>query len=184
MKGIIFNLLEDVISTAHGAGAWFDLIDAAGVGGAYTSLGSYPDAELFALVETGAAALAMTPAQMLRWFGRSAMPMLAVRFPYLFANHASARSFVGSVNAIIHPEVRKLYTDAVCPHFHVTRPDGVHDDGGALILAYQSPRHLCRLAEGFVEGASDHFGETVVVEHLTCMLDGQQVCRIALRWPT
>jgi len=179
MKGIIFNLLEEVIGAAHGPAAWADLIDAAGVDGAYTSLGSYPDAELLRIVETSAAALGMTPAQVLRWFGRSAMPLLAVRFPHLFANHATARNFVGSVNAIIHPEVRKLYSDAICPHFHFT-----NRSDGALLIAYQSPRRLCPLVEGFVEGASDHFGEAVTIEHLTCMLDARPLCQIAVRWPT
>ncbi len=178
MKGIIFNLLEEAISASHGEIAWADLVDTAGVSGAYTSLGSYPDAELMTLVDTAAAVLGQTPGQVLRGFGRKAMPLLATRFPDLFAHHTGARSFVCSVNAIIHPEVRKLYSGAGCPHFHFTACDD-----GALIMAYQSPRHLCALAEGFVEGASDHFGETVIIKHLTCMHDDQPLCRIAVWWP-
>lgn len=178
MKGIIFNLLEDVMNHAHGHHAWPDLVEAAGVSGAYTSLGSYPDEHLLALTDTAAAVLGLSSADMLRWFGRSAMPLLATRFPQFFAAHRHARSFVCSVNAIIHPEVRKLYAGAGCPHFHFT-----DRDDGALIIAYQSPRRLCPLVEGFVAGASDHFGETVAMEHLTCMLHAQPLCRIAARWP-
>ncbi|WP_420383217.1 heme NO-binding domain-containing protein [Novosphingobium sp.] len=178
MKGIIFNLLEEVVTSAHGAIAWADLVDAADVGGAYTSLGSYPDAELLALVDTGAAALGLTAAQVLRWFGRSAMPLLSVRFAHLFAPHANARAFVSSVNAIIHPEVRVLYTGAACPHFHFTdRADGT------VMIGYQSPRRLSPLVEGFVEGASDHFGEIVMIEHVACMHSGAPLCRIVVRWP-
>ncbi|KUR73412.1 heme NO-binding domain-containing protein [Novosphingobium sp. FSW06-99] len=178
MKGIVFNLLEDVVTARHGPDAWPDLIDAAGVGGAYTSLGSYPDDDMVALVNTAAAVLVQSPADVLRWFGRSAMPLLATRFAHLFASHTHARSFVGSVNAIIHPEVRKLYSGAGCPHFHFS-----DREDGALIIGYHSPRRLCALAEGFVLGASDHYGETVAIDHLACMSQGQPLCRLAVRWP-
>ncbi len=177
MKGIIFNLLEEVVTGAHGEHAWADMIEVSGVSGVYTSLGSYPDAEVLALVDTAATLLGQSHADVLRGFGRSAMPLLAARYAHMFTPHRDARSFVGSVNTIIHPEVRKLYSGAACPHFHVTD----HEDG-ALIIGYQSPRHLCALAEGFVLGASDQFGESVTVDHLTCMMDGQPLCRLAVRW--
>ena len=58
MKGIVFNLLEDLVVRDHGEDAWDDLLEEAGSDGAYTSLGSYDDAELLALV--GAASTALT----------------------------------------------------------------------------------------------------------------------------
>ena len=54
MKGIIFNLLEDVVIHDHGQDTWDELLNATSLDGAYTSLGSYPDAHIQALV--GAAA--------------------------------------------------------------------------------------------------------------------------------
>lgn len=178
MKGIIFNLLEDAVTAEHGAEAWPDLVDAAGVGGVYTSLGSYPDSEVLALVETAAAVLGQSSADVLRWFGRRAIPLLAIRFPQLFAGYPHARSFVSSVNTIIHPEVRKLYSGAGCPHFHFN-----DRDDGALAIAYHSPRKLCMLAEGLILGATDHFGESVAIDHLACMADGHPLCRLTARWP-
>ena len=50
MKGIIFNLVEDVVRSHYGDDMWDDIIDAAGVDGSYTSLGTYPDADLLAVV--------------------------------------------------------------------------------------------------------------------------------------
>ncbi len=177
MKGVIFNLLEQAVVDAHGDDMWFDLLEEAGIDGAYTSLGSYPDSEMIALVETAARKLAVPPADVLRWFGRTAMPMLAERYQPFFAAHRSARSFVLSVNDIIHPEVRKLYSGAGCPHFHFS-----DDAEGRLIIGYQSPRRMCHLAHGFIEGAADHYGEQVTLDHLACMLDGSPVCRLAVRW--
>lgn len=177
MKGVIFNLLEDVVVRQHGMSAWDSLLEMAGLEGAYTSLGSYPDSEVIRLVDAASTALGLSPGEVLRWFGRSAIPLLYERYAVFFTPHRTAQSFVGSVNDIIHPEVRKLYAGSGCPRFHF------HDlEDGRTGVAYTSPRRMCRLAHGFIEGAADHFGDPVEIEHLSCMGDGQPVCRLALRW--
>lgn len=177
MKGVVFNLLEDAVVREHGLPAWDSLLAMAGLDGAYTSLGSYPDSDVTRLVDAASAALGVSTADVLCWFGRSAIPLLHERYEMFFTPHGSAQSFVASVNDIIHPEVRKLYAGAGCPHFHF------HDlDDGRMGVSYQSPRRMCRLAHGFIEGAADHFGDRVAIEHLSCMLDGSPVCRLALSW--
>jgi hypothetical protein len=178
MKGIVFNLLEDVVTRAHGADTWDALIDAAGVTGSYTSLGSYPDEEIVKLVMAVSKALATPPADVLRWFGREAMPLLAERYSVFFTPHTSARPFITSVNKIIHPEVRKVYPGADVPVFGFSdAPDG------SLLMSYQSARKLCALAEGFIEGAAIHYGESAKFEHTICMHKGDDKCviRIAFR---
>lgn len=177
MKGVIFNLLEDAVTREHGLATWHDLLDDADLHGTWSSLGSYPDAEIVALVDTAAQRLDTTPNAVLRWFGRAAIPLLAERYEAFFMPHSSARPFIMGINEVIHPEVRKLYAGAACPHFHFH-----HLDDGRLAIAYRSPRRLCHLAHGFIEGAAAHFAETVDIEHLSCMLDGEPVCRIALDW--
>lgn len=176
MKGIVFNLLEEVVTTRHGDAAWDALLDATSLSGDYTSLGSYPDAEIEKLIAAGAGALKMSPAEVLRWFGREAMPLLAHRYPAFFTEHHTTLPFVLSVNSIIHPEVRKLYAGAHCPHFRFQQmPDG------ALQMTYDSPRKLCALAHGFIEGAAGHFGETADVEHIACMHRGDDACVLSIR---
>lgn len=177
MKGVIFNLLEDAVIREHGILAWDSLLEMAGLDGCYTSLGSYPDKDVVRLVDAASTALSVPPNEVLRWFGASAMPLLHERYAMFFSPHSGAKSFVSSVNDIIHPEVRKLYAGAGCPHFHF------HDlEDGRMGVAYQSPRRMCWLAHGFIEGAALHFGDTVEIEHLSCMLDSHPVCRLALRW--
>jgi len=176
MKGIVFNLLEEVVVQQHGAAAWDGLLDATGFDGSYTSLGSYPDDEIEQLVLAGAKALGLQPAEVLRWFGQSALPLLAERYPGFFTNHTTTRPFILSLNSIIHPEVRKLYAGAHCPHFHFE--DG---PGGELLMGYDSPRKLCALAQGFIEGAAAHFGEAVSVEHLRCMHRNDPDCLLSIR---
>lgn len=176
MKGVIFNLLEEAVTHEHGAQVWEHLLQVSGASGTYSSLGSYPDAELNGLVLAAAKALDADAGDVLRWFGQRAIPLLAERYAPFFSPHATARTFVTSVNDIIHPEVRKLYAGAGCPQFHF------HDlEDGRLGVGYRSPRGMCRLAEGFIEGAAVHFGETAEVEHLGCMALGAPVCRLAVR---
>jgi len=171
MKGVVFNLLEEVVCEQHGEAAWDDLLDAAGASGTYTSLGSYPDSEMISLVMAASSALGQPPSEVLRWFGREAMPRLAGRYPVFFAPHSSARPFILTLNSIIHPEVRKLYSGAHCPHFDFDdAPDG------ALLIGYRSPRKLCTLAHGFIEGAAAHYHETAEIEHQRCMEHGHDRC--------
>ncbi len=159
MKGIVFNLLEDVVSEQFGTETWDFLLEKAKVDGVYSSLGNYPDEDMLALVSAAAHHLKISEGEVLRWFGEQAMPLLKKTYPELFEQFPSARAFILSVNTIIHPEVRKLYSGAHCPYFHFTElPDG------ALEMRYQSSRHLLDLAHGFILGAADIWHEKVSVE--------------------
>ncbi|MFP5489690.1 MAG: heme NO-binding domain-containing protein, partial [Acidimicrobiia bacterium] len=50
VKGLFFNLAQEVVEDRWGPDRWDDAVALAGVDGAYTWLGTYPDADLFALV--------------------------------------------------------------------------------------------------------------------------------------
>lgn len=171
MKGIVFNLLEEVISQEYGEDTWDRLLAAAGDDGVYTSLGSYPDHKIFALVDAAAVRLGEQPGAILRWFGRKSMPLLAERYPTFFAGLGGTRPFLLTLNDIIHPEVRKLYPGAYVPifDFDSSSPD-------MLVMGYRSSRKLCSLAHGFIEGAADHFGEEALVDQRQCMHRGDPQC--------
>lgn len=172
MKGVIFNLLERAVTDEYGADVWDDLIDDAGVGGAYSSLGNYDDAEIEALVAAAAAKTGRTRGEVLHWFGVRAMPLLRELYPSLFDPHATSQDFVLSVNEMIHPEVRKLYPDAVCPFFHTRR----HGED-AVTMTYESDRDMIDLAHGFMDGAAAVFGDRIAVEKPAGATD-----RLDVRW--
>jgi len=176
MKGIIFNLLEDVVSRSLGEASWDEILDEVGLDGVYTSLGSYPDGDFKALMAAVAARRGTSLDEALRWLGQAAMPLLAERYPNFFSAHNKTLPFVFSVNETIHPEVRKIHPGAYCPEFHFE-----HGKDGALLLAYQSDRRLCALAEGFIEGAAGHFGERATVDHLRCTSNGDPECLLSIR---
>lgn len=181
MKGIVFNLLEEVVSTQLGEDAWDEVLEAAAAEGAYTSLGNYPDEEFSRLIAAVSERTGRNCREALKWYGHRSMPYLAQRYPEFFSTHRSLRSFLLSLNDVIHAEVRKLYPGAEVPIFEFETPAGAaaHD---TLIIHYRSKRQLCQLAEGFIAGASDHYREQVVVTQPSCMLEGADVCQLVCRF--
>jgi Haem-NO-binding len=173
MKGVIFNLAEEVIVQSHGEDGWDALLDAAGLEGSYSSLGNYPDGELARLVKAASQLLQLTPQEVVRRLGEGALPLLAARYPGFFAGHASTRPFLLTLNDIIHAEVRKLYPGAEVPEFDFDDSDPAH-----LILGYRSARRLCALAEGFIVGAARYYGEEVSLDQQRCMHRGDDRCVI------
>lgn len=171
MKGIIFNVVEDAVTAAHGEEAWDALLEKAGVDGAYTALGNYPDSDLVDLIEAGSVMLGAPPEELTRQLGHAALLGLAQRYPHFFAPFDSVRPFLLTLNDVIHPEVRKLHTDAAPPDFWFG-----DDDPDGLVIHYRSERRLCTLAEGMVAGAAAHFGQRADVEHGQCMREGADHC--------
>ena len=176
MKGVIFNLVEEIVVSSHGDETWDRLLCRAGVRGAYTSLGSYDDSELMGVVAAASEALGLPEQDVLRWIGHSAMPLMSGRWPGFFKAHHATAPFLRSLNKIIHPEVHKLYPGATCPHFDFA--DGAD---GALLIGYRSRRKLCGLAHGFIEGTAALYGETAELDHLRCMHRGDENCLISVR---
>jgi hypothetical protein len=178
VKGILFNLLEEVVVQEYGEDTWDEILDAAAPDGAYTSVGSYPDEEFIALVEAIPTRLDQPSTEVLRWFGSCAIPLLAARYPIFFEGHTSTTGFLLTLNDIIHAEVRKLYPDAEVPTFEFDVPVQNGHPDRRLIVGYRSRRQLCTLAEGFIEGAALQFGEHAAIEQTTCMSRGDGVCTI------
>lgn len=171
MKGVVFNVLEQLVVDQHGEDEWDDLLADAGLTGAYTSLGNYDHREFEAIVAAAGRRWGERPDDVVRWCGRHAIPIFARRYPQLFAPHSDTRAFALTLNAIIHPEVLKLYPGAAVPVF-----DFDTSDPDVLELAYASERGLCAFAEGLLEGAAAHYGERASIEQPECVHRGGERC--------
>jgi hypothetical protein len=171
MKGVVFNLLEAVVRRDYGEDTWETLLEAANVDGAYSSLGNYPDEEMSKLVGAASSALKLPADDVVRWFGRNALPLLAKKHPKFFEPHNSTRPFLLTLNDVIHSEVRKLYPGADVPEF-------TYDTSSSevLLMHYRSPRKLCALAEGFIEATAAHYGENLSLDQPECMKRGDDKC--------
>jgi hypothetical protein len=171
MKGIVFNLFEEVVRREYGEDTWETLLEAAHLDGTYTSLGNYSDEDFRKLVAAASSALEIPADHVVRWFGRNALPLLAQRYPEFFTRHDSTRPFLLTLNDIIHPEVRKLYPEADVPVFgYDTSARDV------LVMEYRSARKLCTFAEGMIEGAAAYYREEVAFEQPRCMNRGDDQC--------
>lgn len=173
MKGIVFNLLESVVQDRYGEETWESLLETTGLEGAYTAVGSYPDEELAELVKAGSSALNIPEDELVRWFGRACMPLLAERYPSFFEPHTKTRDFLMTLNEVIHPEVRKLFPGAYAPSFEFDASEGKD-----LSLSYHSHRGLCAFAEGLIDGAAEHYGEKVSIQQPSCTKRGDEKCVI------
>jgi len=171
VKGLIFNLFEEVLRRQYGDDLWEAVLESASVDGVYSSLGSYADGEFARLISAAASTLDLEPHVVIRQVGRHAVPLLATRYLHFFERHKTTRTFLLSLNNVIHAEVRKIYAGAEVPEF-----DYDTSSPEVLVMGYTSPRRLCALAQGFTEGAAAHFGEEVLFEQPHCMNRGDQKC--------
>jgi hypothetical protein len=173
MKGIILNLVEDVVRREHGDTYWDEVVDESGLAASYTSLGTYPDHEVETLARVVAEREDASVPDVIRHVGHEGMTILVERYPGFFEPHTGLRSFLLSLNSVVHPEVRRLYPGAVIPEFEHAFPAP-----GVIELGYRSARGRCDLAEGLVLGAADHYGERVVVSQPVCVHRGDDSCVI------
>jgi hypothetical protein len=176
MKGVIFNVVEEVVTEQLGADVWDALLDAAGVDGAYTALGNYADEELVAIVGAASDALGQPTSDVLRMIGRHAYGRLAGRYPHLVEGLGGSRAVLAHLHSVIHPQVLAIYPDAVVPEFEF------HDGGDELLLEYRSERGLCHLAEGLALGVIDAYGERAEVHQPRCRHSGDDRCLLVVRY--
>lgn len=170
MKGVVFNTVQAVVEERFGADVWDTAVERAGVDGSYTSLGSYPDSDLFALVAVLAELAQVGRSDVLVLAGRDGFRHLAERHLDLLDGLDGWRAVLTRLDGIIHPEVLKIYPEAEVPSFTATEHEG------GIRLEYRSARRLCHLAEGLALGLGDWYDATLAVEHVSCVHRGDDSC--------
>lgn len=160
MKGIVFTEFLEHVEEALGPAVVEQVIESCDLasGGAYTSIGTYPCAEMGQLIAALARLTGRDPTSILHEFGGR----LAATFHGAYPEHFKVPAFfdfVESVDTHIHAEVLKLYPDAELPRFNL-----VSRDENRLVIDYVSSRGLEELAFGLFHGCSRIFGEPV---HIT-----------------
>ena len=175
MHGVIFSSFRDFLTAEHGSDAAQRIFDGEPV---YLLSESYPDENLERLVGRATAELGLEVDQFIHDFGVfTASTTFARLYPAFFAIASSAREFLLTVETRIHELVRATIPNAEPPQLHVTElgPEGVS-------ISYSSPRRLCLLLQGLVEGTAAHYVETVAIEQPTCMHRGEARCTFEVRF--
>lgn len=178
MKGVVFTMLSEMVESKFGYEAWDAAISntAPESNGIYVSTGTYADNELLGYVADLSKQTNILPEDLLFAFGHYMIGKFKEVHPSFFEGH-TARSFLKSVDSVIHVEVQKLHPEAILPRF--TYEDGPE---GELIMNYHSPRNLCALAKGLITGAAEVFSTPIEIAHPQCMLDGANSCILVLRF--
>lgn len=110
-------------------------------------------------------------------FGVFAAEQTFVRlYPAFFSIADSAREFLLAVETRVHELVRATIPNAEPPHLTVSPLPG-----GRVLIAYDSPRRLCVLLCGLVEGTANHYRETATIEEYSCMRRGDDACSLEVR---
>ncbi|MBX2882729.1 MAG: heme NO-binding domain-containing protein [Granulosicoccus sp.] len=176
MKGIVFNLLADMVEEKFSLEVWDNLLQATGQDGVYVSTESYPDDKLFALVTEASNVSGIPANDLVRTFGEYMFPRFFAENQSFFSPGMTLKEFLLMVDRVIHVEVRKLHPDANLPQFEY-----IDETDNELTMMYSSPRKLCMLAEGLIAGAADHFETQYTLEHDECMHDGAEACKLHLK---
>ena len=175
MHGLIFVSLRDYLAAEHGAATEQDVM--AGEPRYFVSEG-YPDERFMGIIERASRSTGMPHEELLREFGIfTAEKTFARLYPALFDLSASARLFLLTVETRIHQVVRVAIPDALPPELDVGE---LGDD--AVSIVYTSPRRLCHMLRGLVEGTARHYGEAASIEEPRCMLRGDGQCRLDVRF--
>lgn len=134
----------------------------------------YDDATLLAGV-AAASQLSRLPVEiLLREYGRYFIinGLTGHLCSYILSNVFSGRDLLLTMRDA-HARLRRTLEGMQPPLFEY-----VSADPNEVTLLYDSPRQLCTVLLGAIEGAAQRYGETVQIEEQSCMKQGAATCRI------
>ncbi|GAC1402943.1 MAG: hypothetical protein NVS4B11_36900 [Ktedonobacteraceae bacterium] len=180
MHGLIFVTWEQYLTERFGLDLLRKYRAAIGETAANAPLASrvYDDATLLAGV-SAACQLTHLPADtLLHEYGRYFMcsGLTSHLCTYLLQQVHSGRDLL-LIMRDAHAQMRRT-PDGLTPPLFRYETSTQND----LVLLYDSPRHLCSVLLGAIEGAAERFGERVQVRERTCMKHGDTLCRFELRF--
>jgi Haem-NO-binding len=182
MHGLIFVTWEKYLSERFKGSVLNEYRDALGGTQAPVLLASrvYDDEILLAGVAAASRITSVPAERLLREFGRYFMTNGLTRHlcAYILTQVHSGRDLLLAMHDS-HEQMSRLPEGLTPPLFqytiHPQQPD-------ALTLVYDSPRKLCPVLIGAVEGAAERYGEQVHIVEQTCMKRGDLVCRFKIRF--
>jgi hypothetical protein len=169
VHGVVFSSFRDFVTEGYGSAATNEVFSGCRP---YLLSQAYPDEDLLTLIGRAVELSGREAEDLVFDFGVFTAETTFTRlYPAFFAISGSAREFLLTVETRIHELVRATIPNASPPQLHVTErgPDGVSID-------YTSPRKLCVLLRGLLEGTARHYGETATVAEPRCMLRGDDRC--------
>lgn len=140
----------------------------------------YGDELLLQGVTTASSITKLSVEQLLHEFGRYFIMNGLTRHmcAYLLTQVHNGRDLLLAMHAA-HKQMSRLPDGLTPPLFGYQAVPTAPND---LVLFYDSPRHLCTLLAGAIEGAAASYGEHVEIIERSCMKQGFSVCRFDLHF--
>jgi Haem-NO-binding len=182
MHGIIFVTWEKYLSERFRGSVLAKYRQTIGETAATAPLASRVYSDDLLLAGVGAASrLTHVPVEtLLREYGRYFMTNGITRHlcAYLLSQVHSGRDLLLTMQAA-HEQMSRLPDGLTPPLF---RYAALPQTPNGLVLIYDSPRQLCPVLHGAIEGAAERYGEQVHIRETSCMKRGDAVCRFELRF--
>jgi len=174
---MIHTALQKYVETSFGADAWKTLLARTGLEDTiYTPLGSYPDAQIVALVAAAEKLSGTSATALLEGFGEFLVPTYLSLYGSLLKPEWRTLEVLENTEETVHRVVRMRNPGAEPPRLRVERTGA-----DEVELTYDSARRLCAVARGIARGVAKQFDESLFIRDKSCMLKGDPVCVIAFR---
>ncbi|MFT2091305.1 heme NO-binding domain-containing protein [Paraglaciecola sp. 2405UD69-4] len=175
MKGIVFVKFNEFIEELWGDEFWDELLNEANLEseGAYTTVATYDDEELFTLIGLVVEKQGITSKDAQFAFGKWVFKELFNIAPAGAHDFKDVFEFLHAVQNFIHVEVQKLNPDALLPEFEF-----LSETPTILTFEYLSPRNLCYFCEGIIYGLAEHTGQQIKVSQPECKHEACHRCVI------
>lgn len=164
MKGVVFTVFLEMVENQFSPEIADNILDALPdeSTGAYTSVGNYSHQEMISLIVALGEETSLPVPDLVQAYGRHLFGEFHKMHPAFF-DVENAYLFLESVDAHIHKEVKKLYSDTELPRFNTM----IHYDGEKPVgidMEYISARPFAQLAYGLIEGSLKHWGHEATID--------------------
>jgi predicted hydrocarbon binding protein len=177
MKGILFNHLESFANSTLSPRAWIELCEGLPLQTKerFVANQTYPDADLYTLVEGIAQKANLSIPDVYKAFGKLSISQLMEKHSEIISTYKTAKDLLKDLNFMHFTKVRDLYTETELPYF---MPQTVDSD--YFLLRYVSKRKMCFYLEGAIEGAAAFFNEKLSYTQTQCTQTGAKFCEFRI----
>jgi Haem-NO-binding len=177
MHGLIFVTWEKYLTDRFGGSLLKAYRDAIGETPANSPLASrlYDDATLLAGVGAASRLTGVAADRLLREYGRYFIlnGLTSHLCSYVLSQIHSGRELLLAMRDV-HARLRQTREGLTPPLFNYETPSSANE----VVLLYDSPRQLCSVLWGAIEGAAERFGEQVQIFEQSCMKKQASICRL------
>src|SRR6266850_588382 len=177
MNGIIHIEIAKFGQSHLGELGWQEVVRQSGVPERlYYRVADYPDEEALALLAALSAQLNQPVGEVLEALGEYIVPDLLKMARFWIPPEWKTLDVIANTEQTIHETLRGEGSGTNPPRLHCRRTSA-----DEVVISYDSPRRMCRLARGIIRGLATSYQEGVTIDEPACMLNGAPACELIVR---